>query len=240
MRKVLYFLLGISLIAFGLDWVHMIYHIADEPVLIQVEGVPAKLAVKSVLFLAVLAFLIFRKRWTRLLGFSLLLFLAQSSTAPAFARPTGCQHARELLDKSGTARDASENLFGQVKTQPPYGSFPSDMDKISWWGTFKPFEFWESPEFQAVWLNPQGQEVAQQKFRGNKCRLAKTTLRGEDQPRGEFQGGMWKVIVTCDDYLIDQQAFAVLPSGGAAPQAGDTPGRSNQQPAMIWAKDAVE
>ena len=110
---------------------------------------------------------------------------------PSLWNIDGVPAKRELVEKTGIARDAREIFFGGLKIDPPTGSFPSGMDKISWWGSFKPFEFWEIPEFQAAWINPQGEEVVRQKFRGSKCRLAKTTVRGENQLRGEFQGGIW-------------------------------------------------
>lgn len=215
----------------------MLYHLADEPTLFHVEGVAAKLGIKLLTFSIPVILWMFRRRWLAwLLIFCF--FEILSPIGGTIYAATDCEHARKLLDKSGIARDASENLFGQVRLKPPYGSFPPDMDKITWWGEFKPFEFWESPEFEAVWINPQGQEAGRRKFRGNKCRLAKDTIRAENQPRGEFQPGMWNVIVTCKDYLIDKQAFAVLPAAGSR-TGPDTPSRP-QESAMIWAKDAVE
>ncbi len=212
----------------------MLYHIMDEPTLLEIAGVPEKFSMKLI-FAVLPAVLLFCRQWMAWVVF-LFLFVPPQ----AFARGTDCQHARELLDQSGVARDADENLFGKVKVQPPRGSFPSDMDQITWWGVFRPFEFWESPKFEAVWINPQGQEAARHSFRGNKCRLAKDSIRAESQPRGEYPGGMWSVIVTCDDYLIDKQTFAVLPAGGnARPTGPDSPGHPSET-AMIWAKDAVD
>ena len=156
----------------------------------------------------------------------------------AVAGSETCRHARQLLDQSGTARDARENLLGQIKKDPPYGSFPSEIDRVSWWGKFKPFEFWENPEFEAAWINPQGQEVARQKFRGSQCALAKTSLPAENRPRGQLEGGMWNVIVTCKDYLIDKQTFAVLPSAPPS-RSGPDSSHKSQESAMIWAKDTV-
>ena len=175
-------------------------------------------------------------RW--ILLFFVLQFGWPQQTQAGLFKSSECEHARELLDASGTARDATEDFLGRVHRKPPYGTFPSDMDQVTWWGTFKPFEFWESPEFQAVWINPQGQEVARQTFRGSKCRLAKTTLKAVDQPRGELTPGMWKVIVTCQDYLIDRQSFAVLPvqSTPTGPDAGP----ASQDSAMIWTSDLLD
>lgn len=235
LRMTLTVLLFVSLFAFAIDLFHMIYHLADEPALFKISGVTNKLVFKLSLFLIPFWLWIRRGVWLKWLVIFFVFSLPASE--PALALPTGCKHARELLEKSGTARDASENIFGRIKTKPPYGSFPQDMDKITWWGTFKPFEFWESPKFESVWINPEGKEAARNSFRGNKCRLAKDTLKAEDQPRGEFQPGMWNVIVTCDDYLIDKQTFAILaPAGSQAPS--DAPTKS-QETAMIWAKDEV-
>lgn len=236
------FLLGVltlSALAFSLDLFHMIYHLLAEPALFHIDGILPKLALKVTFLLLPLVFLFSRKQWQilRNLFFFSSLWLSFLES-PAWALPPGCKHARELLDQSGVARDAHENFLGQVKIDPPTGTFPSDMDKISWWGEFKPFEFWESPQFQAAWINPQGEESTRQKFRGNKCRLAKDTVRAENQPRGEFQPGMWNVIVTCEDYVIDQKSFAVLPAGGSLARSQDG-AQKKQEPAMIWAKDAV-
>lgn len=233
----LQFLLLVSALAFGLDLFHMSYHLTAEPSLWQLPGVPSKFLSKCLAFLIPTILLLKQKVWRRWLVL-LLLFLGAAPFKMVYAASTSCQHARELLSKSGVAHDASENLFGQIKVKPPYGSFPQDMDKITWWGKFRPFEFWESPEFEAVWINPQGQEVTKQKFRGKKCSLAKTSIQGESQPRGEFQGGMWNVIVTCDDYLIDKQTFAVLPAGSPS-SAADSP-QSGDGGAMIWAKDKIK
>lgn len=203
------FFLGSIFLAYALDLFHAVFHVATEPELWRLEGIRSKVMLKIL-------------------------------PLPVFAtRPTGCQEARELLDSKGTARDAKETLFGNIKRTPPYGSFPADADKVTWWGVFKPFELWESPEFQAVWINPEGQEAARQSFRGSHCRLAKTTLKAEEQPHGMFQGGMWQVVVTCEDYLIDKQTFAVLPD--KPPQRGSPDaGPPTSESTMIWAEDMVK
>ncbi len=131
-----------------------------------------------------------------------------------------------------------EDFMGNIKLSPPYGSFPTDMDRITWWGEFKPFEFWESPDFQAVWINPYGEEIARQNFKGHKCRLAKTTMLAQEQPRGEFQGGMWKVFVTCGDQVIDQQQFAVLSPRGIVKPSDMKPPK--KESAMIWVGNALD
>lgn len=190
------------------DVFHLLFHLSHDPALWKLHGVSSKLMSKLI-------------------------------PLPLWAvDPERCRQARELLDQAGTAREAHETLFGHVKKKPPYGTFPADIDQVSWWGEFKPFELWHSPEFEAAWINPQGQEVARQRFRGSRCRLAKTSLKAENQPRGMFEGGMWNVIVTCEDYLIDKQTFAVLPQGGR----GAGPDSLNPPPeaAMIWAEDAVK
>ncbi len=237
MKKILCGLLALSLAAFAVDLGHMLYHLWEEPALWRVEDVPLKFLFKVIIFLIPLTLLFFKSAWTQLLLVLFVLFSAQSSAQAAWTRPA-CEHARELLEQAGTARDAKEDFLGRVKRDPPYGTFPSDMDQISWWGTFKPFEFWQSPEFQAVWINPEGAEVARQTFRGNKCRLAKTTIQAKDQPRGEFPPGMWKVIVTCEDYVIDRRPFAVLPAKSMSD--GSDNGAAQGEQAMIWAQDLLE
>jgi hypothetical protein len=234
LRKLCFSLLILSLLAFSIDLFHILYHLASEPALWRMSGVPAKLALKLVSFFIPLLFLISRKAWLSWLVVLLFVIASQGEILAA----TDCQQAREMLEQSGMARDASEDFFGNIKRKPPYGTFPSDMDRITWWGTFRPFEFWRSPEFKAVWINPQGQEILSQTFRGSHCRLAKTTIFAQAQPRGEFQGGMWKVVVTCEDYLIDRQSFAVTPPPGFS-QAPDAQ-KPSQETAMIWAKDMLD
>lgn len=236
-RVPLFLFLWISLLAFGFDLTHMLYHLIESPTLWSFSGVPLKLAMKILVFLIPLILLLTRKRW--LPAAALFILTAILFSNPVLASSQACRHARELLGKSGVSRDAEENLFGKIKLSPPHGSFPSDMDKVTWWGEFQPFEFWERTDFDAVWIRPDGSEAARQKFYPSKCRLAKTTLRTEDQPGGELQSGMWNVLVTCGDYLIDKKPFAVLPSPSAAPSGPDSP-RPSKESAMIWAEDAVK
>ena len=194
----------------ALDLFHLLFHLTQEPGLWKLEGIRSKIMTKLIPF-------------------------------PLYAgRSDDCRQARELLDQSGTARDAKETLFGDIKKMPPYGSFSSESDQITWWGVFEPFEVWNNPEFQAAWINPRGEEVARQNFHGSHCRLAKTTLSAQNQPRGMFEGGMWQVMVTCQDYLIDKQTFAVVPEGGNPQQKGSDTARSPSETAMIWAEDSVK
>ena len=238
MKSFLTILLVVSVFAFGFDLFHVVYHLSKDPSLWNLEGVPAKFLIKIFWLLIPCAFLLKRKKWISYLpGVCFFLFLA-NPVAQA-SKSSACQHARELLVKSGTARDAEEGFLGQIKLKPPYGSFPSDMDQIAWWGQFKPFEFWESPEFQAVWINPDGQEMLRHKFKGEACALAKTYIYSEPLPRGQLQGGIWKVVVTCEDYLIDKQSFAILPSPGSV-QSGSDAAVQSKDTAMIWASDKVK
>ncbi len=237
MKKVLSLLLGVSLAAFGIDLLHMIFHLAEEPALWQIQGVQGKFLIKLGFFLIPVFLYVNRKIWVSWLA--VFLFLTAGFLPQGWAGQSDCEGVRELLDQSGMARDAHENFLGQVKREPPYTSFPADMDKITWWGIFKPFEFWHHPEFQAAWINPQGQEMARQKFKGTKCRLAKISIKGEDQPRGEFYPGMWRVMITCGEYVIDQKSFAVLPVGQPT-QPNQDPRAHPQQPVMIWAQDALK
>lgn len=215
----------------------MTYHLTQDPSLWKVSGVPLKYAIKVLIILIPTALLLFRKSWQRLILMVFIFTAMVPSESFAFLT-SGCKQAREMLKESGTARDAKENFFGRIKVQPPHGSFPQEMDKISWWGKFKPFEFWQSPKFQAAWIDPEGKEVLKQEFKGEHCALAKTSMAGEAQPQGLFKPGMWKVIVTCDDYVIDRQTFAVVPTGAPPPLSGENQ-KTSQEPLMIWAKDKV-
>lgn len=137
------------------------------------------------------------------------------------------------MTDSGMARDAKEDFLGRVRIKPPRGTFPPEMDKVTWWGTFKPFEFWGSPEFEAVWINPEGRTVERQTFRAGKCALAKTTLNVEKIPPGKLEPGMWRAVVTCGDVTIDNHPFAVVGSSAASRDAK----AGEDQGMMIWADD---
>ncbi|HXV27351.1 MAG TPA: hypothetical protein VD913_00140, partial [bacterium] len=63
MRKILFFLLGISFAAFGLDLFHMIFHLADAPALWQIRGVPVKFMTKLAFFLIPVIFYFNRRLW---------------------------------------------------------------------------------------------------------------------------------------------------------------------------------
>jgi hypothetical protein len=236
-----YFLLGLlafSFLAFSADLFHMSYHLSKDSTLWSIAGVPLKLTAKILMATVPLFLLLFQGTWSRFLLFFFIFAAAAPSFAHARLLPSGCQNAREMMEKSGAARDAKENFFGRIKVEPPTGTFPQEMDKITWWGKFKPFEFWQSPKFQAAWIDPEGKEVMRQEFKGQHCALAKTTVKGEQQPNGQFKAGMWKVIITCEDYLIDRQTFAIMPTGQAAPLSGDQSQQSKES-MMIWAKDKV-
>lgn len=168
-------------------------------------------------------------------GFSFFLLLLAAGIDKGFAA-TGsadCDEAREMMEKSGIARDAKEDFLGRIKITPPRSSFPPEMDKLTWWGTFKPFEFWRSPEFEATWMNPQGAPVSQSHFRGGKCQLAKTALRVDELPGGKLEPGMWRVVVSCGEVVIDNHPFAVVGSPSSSQDAGKGKGTG----VMIWADD---
>ena len=132
------------------------------------------------------------------------------------------------------ARDAKENFFGKMKITPPRTTFPPEMDRVTWWGRFQPFEFWSSPEFEAAWVNPRGETVEHQTFRGGRCELAKTTLPvSEKLPRSRLEPGMWRVVVSCQDVVIDNHPFRVAGSQNSPPDAGT----SDDSGIMIWADD---
>ena len=138
------------------------------------------------------------------------------------------------MTESGLARDAKEGFLGNLKIQPPRGgSFPPEMDQLTWWGTFKPFEFWGNPEFQATWVNPQGMPVSRSSFRGGACALAKTTLQVKNLPQGRLTPGMWRVVVNCRDVTVDNHPFAVMGSQASPGDGGGTPDSGM----MIWADD---
>ena len=132
------------------------------------------------------------------------------------------------------ARDAKENFFGKLKITPPRANFPPEMDKVTWWGRFKAFEFWASPEFQADWVNPQGDRVASQRFRGGRCELAKTALPVNNIPAGRLEPGTWRVVVTCDNVTIDNHPFTVAGSSNPVDARGGDAG------IMIWADDVKD
>lgn len=239
MRQLLVGLLVLSLAAFTGDLFHWFYHLFESPRLWTIEGVPIKTIAKVASFLLPLFLLVCRRHWQRWLllffiGVGAFLSAGQISAQAA----SGCKQAPELFERSGVARDASENLFGKIKLTSPYGSFPPEMDKITWWGEFQPFEFWENPVFEATWINPHGKTVAKQKFRGNKCKLAKTTLYGRDQSRGQFEAGLWNVVISCEGQRIDQQSFVVLPPAEAAPGAPDV--SSGKETAVIWVDEELK
>lgn len=153
------------------------------------------------------------------------------SFAPGGIAGDGCERAREMMEKSGMARDAKEDFFGALKITPPRSEFPSEMDKVTWWGTFKPFEFWESPPFEATWINPRGEPVNRSSFRGGSCQLAKTTLSMNQLPQGRLEPGMWRVIISCGEVTIDNHPFPVVGSSPATVDSGTSPGSG----VMIWA-----
>lgn len=168
-----------------------------------------------------------------LLAFSF--FLGGMDEGFAATGSADCEQAREMMEESGMARDAKEDFLGRIKITPPRSSFPPEMDKLTWWGTFKPFEFWRSPEFEAVWMNPAGEPAGRTQFRGGRCRLAKTTFRVDELPQGRLQPGMWRVVVRCGEVVIDNHPFAVIGS----PSSPQDAGRGKDTGIMVWA-DGVD
>lgn len=229
-------LLALASALFLIDLSHMLIHLFKEPSLLKMQGVEFKLLMKFLWFFVPLILLATRKFWRRFLMLTVIFILGFNSY-PAHAKAQeSCEHARELLQKSGISRDAKENFMGRIKLDPPHGSFPTDIDKITWWGEFPPFEMWESPEFTALWINPAGEEVAEYPFRGTKCKLAKTTLKASSQPRGQFQDGIWQMLVTCDDFVIDNQRFAVI-RNESKKTSGESLNKEESQ--MIWTGDLL-
>jgi len=233
-NRVAAFFLLLALISFGLDLFYFTHHLSHEGALLELAGVWQKLVWKTgwvVLVGGLLALEMKRVAWFVAIG--LWLSLGEN---PGFSAMTheSCERAKEFMKESGLARDAKENFFGRLKIKPPRSSFPPEMDKVTWWGTFKPFEFWESPKFEAAWISPQGQEAGRGSFRGNRCQLAKTSLDVTQLPQGRLEPGMWRVIVTCEDVVIDNHPFPVIGSGSSPQDAGGREGG-----VMIWA-DGVD
>ncbi len=201
-------LLVIALSCFGFDLFHFTHHLHHDPGLWDFPGVKEKILWKSVLLVLTLGLL-----FSKPVLFSIIVFSHFSlDLIPSGLTLTNreCEEARQLMGDSGIARDAKEGFLGGLKIESPRGIFPSEMDQVTWWGTFKPFEFWSSPEFEATWINPEGQPVSRSFFRGGACALAKTTLRTKDFPRGELTPGMWRVVVSCRDVTIDNHPFTVI------------------------------
>ena len=222
--------LSLALVCFGLDLVHFTHHLRHDPSLLALPGVAGKILWKSLLCLTVFFLLGFSRQMLLLAGF---LFLFPSAeTALGAATHETCERARDLMTDSGMARDAKEDFLGRLKIKPPRGTFPPEMDKVTWWGTFKPFEFWGNPELEALWINPGGQPVERQSFRAGRCELAKTSLKVEGLPQKRLQAGMWRVIVSCQDVVIDNHPFAVVGSSPGSPDA-----KGGDSGMMIWADD---
>lgn len=124
----------------------------------------------------------------------------------------------EFLLRSGVAFDASEDLLGIIHIEEPKSFFKPDTEQVSWWGEFKPFKTWGSPELTAEWHNPRGEVVARQEFKGSVCRLAKTTLSAAGLNLQQNQG-QWRVNVYMKGELLDSKVFYIYGSQKAgAPQ----------------------
>ena len=225
--------LAVAAGCFGFDLIHFAHHLRHDATLLELPGVKEKLFWKIALLGLAVALLIFSRQIIILLALLSFMLSAGIFSGSALASSGACEQARELLEKSGVARDASEGFLGKLKIKGPQGSFPSEMDQVTWWGTFKPFEFWENPEFQAVWVNPRGEPVSRSPFRGGACALAKTVLRTNELPQGQLEPGMWRVVVSCRDVILDNHPFAVI---GPSISQADTQSHSNRG-IMIWADD---
>lgn len=202
-------LILVALGCFGFDLFHFTHHLRHDASLIRLPGVKEKIFWKAGLVALAFLILLFSNKNLMIfltLGFFLL------AVSPAFAAPSQetCERAREFMKEAGIARDAKEGFFGKLKIQGPRAAFPSEMDKVTWWGDFKPFEYWQSPEFQAAWINPEGLPVKQSSFRGGPCSLAKNTLRTSELPSGELNPGLWRVVISCGDTVIDNHPFTVI------------------------------
>lgn len=220
--------LAAALLCLGFDLYHFSHHLRHDPALLELEGVRVKMAWKIGLFLGTALLLIFSGRFLSLL--IVMAFCLEPFALAAMTRES-CERAKEFMKESGVARDAKENFFGRLKIKSPRTTFPPEMDKVTWWGTFKPFEFWESPELEATWINPRGETISRAPFRGGHCQLAKTTLPIDRLPQKRLEPGMWRVIVNCEDVVIDNHPFAVIGSSSPSPDAA----RGEDSAMMIWA-----
>ncbi len=209
-NKAEWLLILVALGCFGFDLFHFTHHLRHDASLLKLPGVKEKIIWKVIL--VALAFFILITSKQNLTALVITLCFLSIGILPAFAGPSreDCERAREYLTDSGVARDAKEGFFGNLKVTGPRATFPSEMDKVTWWGNFKPFEYWQSPEFQAVWINPEGSTVRQSSFRGGQCALGKTTLKMSELPNHELDAGVWRVIVTCGDTVIDNHPFTVI------------------------------
>lgn len=231
--KLALFLLVVALLCFGFDLFHFSHHLTHDPELLRLPGVPWKLAWKASVFVGTFGLLVFSRRVFWVVAAALLVLTSGIDTSFAAFGNSDCEQVPEMMEESGIARDAKEDFLGRIKITPPRSSFPPEMDKLTWWGTFKPFEFWRSPEFEATWINPQGEPVSQSHFRGGKCQLAKTTLRVDELPGGKLSPGMWRVVVSCGEVVIDNHPFAVVGS----PSSSQDTGKGKGAGVMIWADE---
>jgi len=124
----------------------------------------------------------------------------------------------KYLVRSGVAFDAKENIFGLIRLQGPKNFFRPDTKQVSWWGEFKPFKTWGTPELEARWYNPQGELISKQSFKGQVCQLAKTTLKME----GLQVQGMWKVEIYYKGGLLDQKQFSIFDPASQLPSTPKT------------------
>lgn len=159
-----------------------------------------------------------------------------SNPVAAATNEERCEEARAVFKESGVARDAKEGFFGGLQIKPPRSTFPPEMDRVTWWGTFKPFEHWQSPEFEAAWVNPRGEMVERETFRGTHCAMAKTRLDVKALPQGRLEPGMWRVVVSCSGAVIDNHPFAVV---GSLLSPVDSGGKGDSG-IMIWTDDLNE
>lgn len=115
----------------------------------------------------------------------------------------------EYLLRSGVAYDASEDLLGIIQITEPKSFFKPETDQVTWWGEFKPFKTWGTPELEAKWYDPAGRLITTQNFKGSVCRLAKTTLKTADLNLEQNQG-RWRVDISMKGKPIDSKHFYIF------------------------------
>ncbi|MBI4399082.1 MAG: hypothetical protein HY586_08135 [Candidatus Omnitrophica bacterium] len=131
----------------------------------------------------------------------------------------------KYLVRSGVAHDAHEDIFGLITIDDPKNFFTPAAPQLTWWGEFKPFTSWGRPKLHAEWLDPDGEVIAAQDFKGLHCRLAKTTLK-VGQANVNLREGKWEVRIYMKGKLLDRKNFVVFdplkPPAQAVPETVPT------------------
>ena len=135
----------------------------------------------------------------------------------------------EFLLRSGVAYDAREDWLGTIHITEPKSFFKPETNQVTWWGEFKPFKTWGTPELVAKWYDPEGRLISTQNFKGGVCRLAKATLKTADLNLEQNQG-RWRVDISMQGKPIDSKSFYIF-SPESGPPASSQPSITVQMPA---------